>query len=567
LWEKELRRFKKEFWKSNSNLVKVQEELKASRNSQRLLERDIEEEKERSSKREQEAFAARYQLVGLQEELTTALEKVKLVEQERDALRTIAKNEEIARIAAEGRIPLPQPKTDDEFASPRKVSAPLPEVTIKSSAASEEEIENLREELKWERKRADRAYELVEYVEVECQFRCCSCRRTEKGVVVEQSPSKAIVNQKFAETTAQEQALEEDQATPVPQKHHEPLIDIAEPAKSPAKSPSKLIFIPSANIFPTENTTTNITSESPWISPAKPSTTHKTAPVAEELIQFADEPAASEEPQQPQGFSQARTPSVEPPASIVQQAEEDKTETSLLSLIDGSTNQTPESSEGRPSVIDNEDNCTVIHRSFERETTIEIQSTLSREEDVNAPVAAPESPSSPASTFPQQSYPTNIDFHNPFPIRTAPVASASHIVTIPSQTTTSTTTKFTTFLERSTTTRIPLADPDADTPHSASFPQNATLPASAFISITPLSTSYDSISPPTMTREEALAAIRERRGRARSMAELGLKSGMMTPKKVSASASAAEREEVRPERRDLSAPATAVRGASGQRRF
>jgi hypothetical protein len=72
----------------------------------------VDNEKERSSKREQEAFAARYQLVGVQEELAKMVEKVKLVEQERDALKTIAKNEEIARIAAEGQIPLPSSRDD-----------------------------------------------------------------------------------------------------------------------------------------------------------------------------------------------------------------------------------------------------------------------------------------------------------------------------------------------------------------------------------------------------------------------------------------------------------------------
>lgn len=90
-------------------------------------------------KREQEAFAARYQLVGVQEEVCQVQEQLKLVEQERDALRTIAQNEEIARIAAEGRIPLPTLKEDDEFASPKKGRKSLDMITITSSAASEEE--------------------------------------------------------------------------------------------------------------------------------------------------------------------------------------------------------------------------------------------------------------------------------------------------------------------------------------------------------------------------------------------------------------------------------------------
>jgi vacuolar-type H+-ATPase subunit I/STV1 len=97
LWEKEIRRARKESFKSQSVLVKLQEELKAARNSMKTAQVELEQEKQRSMKREQEAFAARYQLVGVQEELSQVQEQIKLVEQERDALRTIAKNEEIAR--------------------------------------------------------------------------------------------------------------------------------------------------------------------------------------------------------------------------------------------------------------------------------------------------------------------------------------------------------------------------------------------------------------------------------------------------------------------------------------
>src|ERR1700712_1877004 len=130
LWEKEIRRARKENFKSQSTVVKLQEELKSARNSLKAAQADIEQEKERSLKREQEAFAARYQLVGVQEELAQMQEQIKLVEQERDALRTIAKNEEIARIAAEGRIPLPVSPQDDEFASPKKARKSLNAVTV-----------------------------------------------------------------------------------------------------------------------------------------------------------------------------------------------------------------------------------------------------------------------------------------------------------------------------------------------------------------------------------------------------------------------------------------------------
>ena len=107
---------------------------------------DLANEKERSQVREQEAFAARYELVGVQEELAKMQEQIKLVEQERDALRTIAKNEEVARIAAEGQIPLPISTEDDEFASPKKKSRKSLDL-ITRSAASEEEMEMRRQKV------------------------------------------------------------------------------------------------------------------------------------------------------------------------------------------------------------------------------------------------------------------------------------------------------------------------------------------------------------------------------------------------------------------------------------
>ncbi|TVY87671.1 hypothetical protein LAWI1_G006981 [Lachnellula willkommii] len=229
LWEKEIRRARKESFKSQSVIVKLQEELKSSRNLMKAAQADYEQEKERSIKREQEAFAARYQLVGVQEELSQMQEKVKLVEQERDALRTIAKNEEIARIAAEGRIPLPKSSEDDEFASPKKERKSLDPITIISSAASEEEIEQIRMRLEWEQQRADRAHDRVEFLEMECRLNCCASRQERNAECM--------------------------------------------PAPSQKPRPST-VFIAAEGVF---RTISPAPEESPWISPAK-----KTIPVFEQ---------------------------------------------------------------------------------------------------------------------------------------------------------------------------------------------------------------------------------------------------------------------------------------------
>ena len=276
LWEKEIRRARKENFKSQSVVVKLQEELKSERNAARIAQSDLEQEKERSAKREQEAFAARYQLVGVQEELAQMQKQIRLVEQERDALRTIAKNEEIARIAAEGRLPLPTSQDDAEFASPKKARKSLDPVTILSSAASEEELDDLRMRLEWEEQKANRALDQVEFLEAECRFNCCA--------------SRALRNAESQRPSTCDEAAEKIQI-----------------------GRSSTVFIPAEGIF---RTVSPAPEESPWISPAKKTFS---APIFEE-------PTLPER----QRIDYARTPSCEPPApAIVSDAN-----TSLLSLLD-----------------------------------------------------------------------------------------------------------------------------------------------------------------------------------------------------------------------------------------
>ncbi|KAL2075518.1 hypothetical protein VTL71DRAFT_461 [Oculimacula yallundae] len=244
LWEKEIRRARKEAFKSQSAVVKLQEELKSARNAVKMIQADLEQEKERSMKREQEAFAARYQLVGAQEEVSQVQEQLKLVEQERDALRTIAQEEEIARIAAEGRMPLPTLTEDDEFASPKKARKSLDMITITSSAASEEELDNLRMLMEWEQQRANRAHDRVEFLELECRMNCCISKAAQKELALAVSTQEKI---QMGRTST--------------------------------------VFIPAEGIF---RPASPAPEESPWISPAKKTMNHQ---IDEEPRIFARTPS------------------------------------------------------------------------------------------------------------------------------------------------------------------------------------------------------------------------------------------------------------------------------------
>ncbi len=123
LYEKEVRRARKEAFKSSSALVKCQEELKSARNKYSIMREEVEELKKLLSTREQETFAAQYKLIGVQEELETVRHQINVVGEERDALKMSLKEEEVDRVAAEGKISLPPCQENDEFASPIKPMA------------------------------------------------------------------------------------------------------------------------------------------------------------------------------------------------------------------------------------------------------------------------------------------------------------------------------------------------------------------------------------------------------------------------------------------------------------
>ncbi|MCJ1379523.1 hypothetical protein MMC17_002624 [Xylographa soralifera] len=179
LYEKEVRRARKEAFKSSSALVKLQEELKTTRNKFTLMREDVETYKRKLEDRNQETFTARYQLVGLQEELEAVRQQVKNAEEERDALKKNLKEEEVARIAAEGKIPLPPSIENDEFSSPRKSRRESGKENMDpihpESEDDKEELSRLKLELTRERRRRIRAVRLIDFMNMECQFNRCSC--------------------------------------------------------------------------------------------------------------------------------------------------------------------------------------------------------------------------------------------------------------------------------------------------------------------------------------------------------------------------------------------------------
>lgn len=487
-----------------------------------MIDENLKREKTRSKVREQEAFEARYQIVGVQEQLDQALERIKLVEQERDAFKTAAKNEEVARIAAEGRIPLPPQENDDEFASPQKVRKSaskeprmsLSMMDIISSEASEAEIEELTIQLQWERQRAERAHEMIEFLQAECHLRCCACSKSNRSTNVEaprkkrrssiglEGPndkvikldSQALEAEKRAaspphiqEPQYEAQSRDEAKAETEPETQaqaerqqylEEPPRVLPKARKEPRRS---TIFCPKEGIFRTvseqEAEIIEAQRKVEEVEAKRENQTHDESQdvdevVVEEVVEgetFVGDNTEMERRVSTETENNyrryARTPSVEPPAFAMLAAER----TSLASLL------------------------SAPHNGAHSAPIPQIPTMPDVSEDV---LASPET----------RPHTTN----------------AFYTVT--------------------TTTTVPMKDDNAR--NSASFNERLRTPSQ-----NSTGTTFDLSNPaltPTMTREEALAKIRERRGRARSMAQ-----GTATPARRMVSGT---------ERRDMSAPTGKVAG-------
>jgi hypothetical protein len=177
-YQKEIRRAKKENWTQQSAIVKLQEELKASRVNLRGASSIAEESKSRAAELEQKAFSAQYKLVGAQEEIKKLDDRLRQAESERDELRRAVKEEEILRIAAEGMIALPTSSAGDEFDTPQKLSSKV-SAPYESEFDERSDLHFLNEELRLAKKRAEKAESTITFMKMECQFLACSCRVAE----------------------------------------------------------------------------------------------------------------------------------------------------------------------------------------------------------------------------------------------------------------------------------------------------------------------------------------------------------------------------------------------------
>ncbi|KAK9853756.1 hypothetical protein MYU51_005197 [Penicillium brevicompactum] len=213
IFEKEIRKARKEAFRAGSTMVKLQEELKNSKSEAKALREEVAAERESKDRAKQEAFERAYALAGLTEELELLKEKFRALETENHSSTLEVRAHEIRKedfgrlslaegdlaflntprrpkraAAGSARSPVPERDEHVEATPPKRPRlseiGPAAENEQPASGAGPVEedadlLEDLKEELVFERRRREAAEDMVHYMNIECQFERCSCRIAE----------------------------------------------------------------------------------------------------------------------------------------------------------------------------------------------------------------------------------------------------------------------------------------------------------------------------------------------------------------------------------------------------
>lgn len=213
VFEKEVRKARKEAFRAGSAMVKIQEELKHSKNEIKGLKEEVKSEREAKEKAKQEAFERAYALAGLTEELEVLKDKLRsaetnhvsealearaqhlgLEEPQKEALNDYTgpatpesrrpkrsaddsslTNEADSRSACDPTdTPPKRPRLSDDLGSCEEKRD-----TGGAISTPNDSIVALEAELKLERQLRIDAEDMVEFLQMECQFKSCSCRVAE----------------------------------------------------------------------------------------------------------------------------------------------------------------------------------------------------------------------------------------------------------------------------------------------------------------------------------------------------------------------------------------------------
>lgn len=210
LFEKEVRKARKEAFRAGSTLVKVQEELKLSKSETRTLKDDVRTEREAKENAKQEAFERAYALAGITEELQSLKDQLRAMEAANQSSLQLEELEQIDESKDKPEVNYADQSTCTTPMSRRaKRSADASELLVTASQSIHEEetptkkirlsrrvsnkenedpeesqrqvdiIEDLKAEIKFEQRQREKADEMIHFMKMECQFKRCSCRIAE----------------------------------------------------------------------------------------------------------------------------------------------------------------------------------------------------------------------------------------------------------------------------------------------------------------------------------------------------------------------------------------------------
>ncbi|EED22189.1 conserved hypothetical protein [Talaromyces stipitatus ATCC 10500] len=214
VFEKEVRKARKEAFRAGSMLVKIQEELKLSKGEIKTLKEEVRAERESKETAKQEAFERAYALAGMSEELQSVKDQLRAMESNNQQSVLESHVDEV-----EGSINKPivdyvdQATCTTPTARRPKRSADALEILQVAHSDTEHEahrdetpnkkmrlsrrasdkgniqpgtledqgdlIADLQTEIKLEKRRREKAEDMVLFMKMECQFKRCSCRIAE----------------------------------------------------------------------------------------------------------------------------------------------------------------------------------------------------------------------------------------------------------------------------------------------------------------------------------------------------------------------------------------------------
>lgn len=297
IFEKEIKKARKEAFRAGSAVVKIQEDLKEARSEVKTLREEVQVEREAKDQAKQEAFERAYTLAGLMEEMEILKKRLRASETAIHSNRLENRAQTVGRMSlAEGDLALlstptprrPKRSADDainstvvhsmndsstQYTPPKRPR--LSDITPKQEEQQNQEntkqqdlqnemIEELQRLLDHEKQRRIDAEEMIHFMEMECQFKRCSCRLAEDS----ETPcvhEVELSQEKHEDQTAEAPHMEREHAIPEPTKRQparhslrrsvqrpQPAMDIDNPVKHEEDMEEDVItFSPQTGTFRT----------------------------------------------------------------------------------------------------------------------------------------------------------------------------------------------------------------------------------------------------------------------------------------------------------------------------